>query len=92
MLCWSSPVSVPALCRVPPSLPGLLTVALYGTQLYVVLQILKEEKNYAPSRWFRVVAMVNSYQVSIDSACFLLPGMLPVPEGCFWCLGGAIVA
>ncbi|KAI7838129.1 hypothetical protein COHA_008060 [Chlorella ohadii] len=27
------------------------------------MKILKEEKNYAPSRWFRVVAMANSYQI-----------------------------
>ncbi|KAL4442926.1 hypothetical protein ABPG77_008417 [Micractinium sp. CCAP 211/92] len=27
------------------------------------MKILKEEKNYAPSRWFRVVALANSYQI-----------------------------
>ncbi|KAL4857960.1 AP-4 complex subunit mu [Chlorella vulgaris] len=27
------------------------------------MKILKDEKNYAPSRWFRVVAMANSYQI-----------------------------
>lgn len=27
------------------------------------MKILKDEKNYSPSRWFRVVAMANSYQV-----------------------------
>lgn len=27
------------------------------------MKILKDERHYAPSRWFRVVAMANSYQV-----------------------------
>ena len=27
------------------------------------MKILKEEKGYAPARWFRVVALANSYQV-----------------------------
>lgn len=27
------------------------------------MKILKEEKGYNPARWFRVVALANSYQV-----------------------------
>ena len=34
-----------------------------GGLLALCLQIMKEEKGYSPARWFRVVAMANSYQV-----------------------------
>ena len=46
---------------VPPVPPPVLPAASGLDVRY--MKILKEEKNYAPSRWFRVVAMANSYQV-----------------------------
>ncbi len=27
------------------------------------MKIMKEEKGYNPARWFRVIAMANSYQI-----------------------------
>ena len=27
------------------------------------MKILREEKGYSPSRWFRVVCLANSYQI-----------------------------
>ena len=44
----------------PPPVPS--TPAASGLDVRY-MKILKEEKNYSPSRWFRVVAMANSYQI-----------------------------
>jgi hypothetical protein len=32
------------------------------------MKILKDERGYNPARWFRVVAMANSYQVRPQAA------------------------
>jgi hypothetical protein len=51
-------------CPSPPTCLPACTCTAAASGLDVrYMKILKEEKNYAPSRWFRVVAMANSYQV-----------------------------
>ena len=51
-----------AAAAVPYRLCRRCTAAASGLDVRY-MKILKEEKNYAPSRWFRVVAMANSYQI-----------------------------
>lgn len=53
-----------ALVSKHPETPWLSTLSLPASGLDVrYMKILKQEKNYNPARWFRVVAVANSYQI-----------------------------
>ena len=58
-----SPACLPAcLLTHPPYAPACPLPAASGLDVRY-MKIVKDERGAAPSRWFRVVAMANSYQI-----------------------------